>query len=80
MEGRRPTMCQDHARKPHPLLSRLPASTEVVVDTDRKGMEKLPNVNKPRRLDSGDASSQDQEAHGEVMLGILCSFSPLSQD
>lgn len=63
MEIRRLNMCQDHARNSHPLLSRLLPSTEVVDATDKKGMQKVPTQNKPRRLDSGSGSSQAQEPH-----------------
>lgn len=50
-EVRRPNMGQDHARNAHPLISGLPATTEVVVDTDKKRLQKVQTQNKRRRLD-----------------------------
>lgn len=46
MEDRKPNMGQGHARKPHPLLSRFPTSTEVIVDSNKKGMKSVPTLNK----------------------------------
>lgn len=42
MEDRKPNMGQDHVRKSRPLLSGLPTSTEVVNDTNKKGMKTSP--------------------------------------
>lgn len=42
MEDRKPNMGQDHVRKSCPLLSGLPTSTEVVNDTNKKGMKTSP--------------------------------------
>ena len=50
-EVRRPNMGQDHARNAHPVISGLPATTEVVVDTDMKRLQKVQTQNKRRRLD-----------------------------
>lgn len=50
-EVRRPNMGQDHSRNAHPVISGLPATTEVVVDTDMKRLQKVQTQNKRRRLD-----------------------------
>lgn len=42
MDDRKPNMGQDHVRKSHPLLCGLPASTEVVDDTNKRGMKTSP--------------------------------------
>lgn len=57
MKGRMSSMGQYDAGSLHPLLSGLPATAEVVVDTAMKGMGKVPTLNKPGRLDTGAWSS-----------------------